>query len=346
MRAHILFLTQSGPRGASSRYRVYQFVPSLQEAGFDVRVLCRATPTGRGVGRLWGNVKEEAEILRAARGADLVFVQKRLFRTNFVKRLRAGSRRLVFDFDDAIFTSPEGTWSNSTRRRVGKRLDAILGNADMTIAGNGFLAEYARVRTQRVEVLPTVIDIGKYATKKHRDSGAPVIGWIGNSVNHRYLDALSDILPGVSNAIPNSRLLVVSDKDYAMSGMKVENRRWSEQSEAGDLLDMDVGIMPLDDDEWTRGKCALKALQYMAAGLPVVCSAVGANREVVTDGVDGYLASRPDDWRDALAALLTSLDRRSRMGRAGREKAEAQYSIDACVPRLVALLRSALAGQG
>lgn len=346
MRERILFLTQSGPRGASSRYRVYQFVPFLKEAGFDIRVLCRATSTGRGFGRLSGNVKEEAAILQAARDADTVFVQKRLFRSNLVKRLRRNSRRLVFDFDDAIFTSPEGSWSSFTRRRVEKRLAAILGNADLVIAGNGFLAEYARARARRVEVLPTVIDIGKYSTKKHRDSEAMVIGWIGNSVNHRYLDALSDILPDVSRSIPDCRLLVVSDKDYAMSGIKVENRRWSEQSEATDLLDMDIGIMPLEDDEWTRGKCALKALQYMAAGLPVVCSSVGANREVITDGVEGYLAARPEEWREALNALLTSAGRRARMGRAGREKVEAQYSIDACVPRLVSLLCSAPVEQG
>lgn len=340
MTQRILFLTQSGRRGASSRYRVYQFLPALQAAGFDAQVLSRSAPATRGLGRLWRGISEEAEILRAARRAEVVFVQKRLFRPRFIGKLQRNSRKLIFDFDDAIFTSPSGDWSVSTRRRVGRRLRAVLAAADLVVAGNQFLADYAAAHAARVEVLPTVIDIAKYRVKSHRESKPIVIGWIGSAVNHRYLDMVSDVLASLAAAVPGCQLLVVSDKEYAIAGIEVENRRWSEQSEVNDLLDMDIGIMPLDDNEWTRGKCALKALQYMAAGLPVVCSDVGANREVVTDGVDGFLVSDDEQWRQALLELTTSAEQRASMGARARAKVMGQYSVDSCAARLVSMLRA------
>jgi glycosyltransferase involved in cell wall biosynthesis len=340
MSERVLFLTQSGRRGASSRYRVFQFLPVLAEAGVDARVLQRAASRGRGIARAWAGLREEAAILRAARAADVVFVQKRLFRARFVARLRRAARRLVFDFDDSIFTSPKGNWSASTRRRTVERLGATLASADLVIVGNRFLADYAGRYAARVEVLPTVIDTERYRPKEHRDQGKVVVGWIGNAVNHRYLDMLSEVLPQLAQTAPGLELLVISDRDYSMPGVTVENRRWSERSEVDDLLDMDIGIMPLEDNDWTRGKCALKALQYMAAGLPVVCSAVGANREVVSDGVDGYLAADAEQWRRALATLAASADLRARMGRCGRDKVQAEYSIESCAPKLADLLRS------
>lgn len=333
----ILFLTVSGRNGASSRYRVYQFLPSFEAAGLDVRVIPPAQRP-RGIMRLLSGMREEADLLKAAAAADVVFIQKRLFGAGFIRRLGRLGKRIVFDFDDSIFTSPAGDWSALTRARVRGRFRAVLGAADLVIAGNSFLAGYAAENgAKSVEVLPTAVDVSRYSVKEHK-AGPVTFGWIGSSVNHRYIDTLADVLPSLAREFGGLRLLVVSDRDYFMDGVEVENRRWSEAREAADILDMDIGLMPLADDGWTRGKCALKALQYMASGVPPVCSAVGANKEVIDHGVDGFLASGSLDWMDALHELIRQPERRAEVGLAARRKVEERYSLDVYAARLAGLL--------
>lgn len=339
MKPRVLFLTISDRHGASSRYRVFQYLPALERAGFLVKVLPPSKAPGRGLARLWSGLAEQWAILKAARDADLVFVQKRLFSAGFVRRLSTLGKPLVFDFDDAIFTSPKSNWSGSTRKRTLGRLDAILSAAEVVITGNNFLRDYSASYARRVEVFPTVVDMERYLTKDHQPDATVVLGWIGHSVNHPYLQSLSEVLGQLARKFPGLRLLVVSDIDFSMSGVQVENRRWSEVAEIKDLLDMDIGLMPLPDDEWSRGKCALKAIQYMASGLPVVCSAVGANREVVRDGVDGYLASNDEQWLGALASLMASPDIRRSFGLAARQRALEHFSLAVAAPRMVSLLQ-------
>lgn len=339
MKPRVLFLTISDRHGASSRYRVFQFLPALESAGFNVKVLLPSKAPGRGLARLWSGLAEQWAILKAAKDADLVFVQKRLFSAGFVRRLSALGKPLVFDLDDAIFTSPKSNWSGSTRRRTLGRLRAILSAAEVVVTGNNFLRDYAVPFARRVEVIPTVVDMERYLTKNHYPSTSVVLGWIGHSVNHPYLQNLAGVLGQLSLQFPGLRLLVVSDIDFSMPGVPVENRRWSEAGEIKDLLDMDIGLMPLPDDEWSRGKCALKAIQYMASGLPVVCSAVGANREVVRDEVDGYLVSNDAQWLTALSSLIASPDIRRSMGEAARQRALERFSLAAAAPRMAALLQ-------
>lgn len=343
MKPRLLFLTISDRHGASSRYRVFQFQPALESAGFDVRVLPPTKAPGRGLARLWSSLVEQRAILKAAQDVDLVFVQKRLFGARFVKRLLKLDKPLVFDLDDAIFTSPKNNWSGSTRHRTLGRLTAIFSAAELVITGNNFLRDYAENFARRVEVLPTVVDMERYLTKGHQPDAPVVLGWIGHSVNHPYLQNLSGVLSRLSTQFPGLRLLVVSDIDFSMPGVQVENRRWSEAGEIKDLLDMDIGLMPLPDDEWSRGKCALKAIQYMASGLPVVCSAVGANQEVVRDGVDGYLVSDDEQWYAALSTLMASTDMQRSFGTAARQRVLEHFSLAAVAPRMVALLHGLVA---
>ncbi|MBI5694791.1 MAG: glycosyltransferase family 4 protein [Nitrospirae bacterium] len=336
----ILFLTIAGRNGASSRYRVYQFLPSLEAAGLEVRVIPPAQKP-RGFGRLVAGLREESELLKASSGSDVIFIQKRLFGARFIGKLAGLGKRIVFDFDDSIFTSPSGGWSWLTRKKVTGRLKAVLGASGLVITGNGFLSSFAESNgARRTEVLQTAVDVSRYTVKEHRP-GPPTLGWIGHSVNHRYIDTLSGVLPSLGREFPGLRLLVVSDKDYFMDGITVENRRWSEAREAADILDMDIGLMPLVDDEWTRGKCALKALQYMASGIPPVCSAVGANNEVVEHGVDGFLARGSLDWMDSLHELIRYPARRAEVGLAARRKVDERYSLHVYADRLAGLLRQA-----
>lgn len=333
MSADVLFLPVSGPRGASSRYRLYQFLPAIEAAGIRYRIQLPPEKPGEGLGRVITAWRDQKTIRTMAAGARVTFIQKRLLPEHLVRGL-ARSGRLIFDFDDAIFTSPSGTRSAHAGRRVERRLHSVLSSAEVVLAGNRYLAEYAVSYAHEVVVLPTVVDTDRYPAKQHGNGDIPVIGWIGHSVNHPYLAAMQPILQPLA-ATQKFRLLIVSDKDLVLSGVEVENRRWSEDTEVADILDMDIGIMPIPDDPWSRGKCGLKALQYMAAGVPVVCAAVGANAEIVRDGTDGYAVTGTEQWRAALAELCASVELRVRLGTAARQRVRDAYSLATATPVLI-----------
>jgi len=333
----ILFLPISGPRGASTRYRVLQFLPALDAAALTYQLHFPPTLPAKGFQRLLISLKERRQITATAEDARTIFIQKRLFPVGQISAL-ARMRPLLFDLDDAIFTSPTGNRSRWAQRRVETRLRHVLASAHVVIAGNRYLCDYARPFAREVVHLPTVLDSSRYPLKVHDAAEDTVVGWIGHSVNHPYLAALGDVLKRLAGRM-RIRLLVVSDRDLTLPGVTVENRRWSEATEVADILAMDVGIMPLPDDPWSRGKCGFKAIQYMAAGIPVVCSAVGANLDIVRDGVDGHCVRTDAQWQDALAELCADAALRQRMGSSARERVCSTYSLEQAVPVLIALLQ-------
>lgn len=340
MSIDILFLPVSGPRGASSRYRIFQFLPAIQAAGYSHCIHLPPTDPGQGLGRIVTSWRDQRTIRDLAAQSQLSFVQKRLLPERLVTAL-ARSGRLMFDFDDAIFTSPTGARSAHASRRVERRLHAVLAAADVVVTGNRYLAEYAAPHARRVTVLPTVVDTDRYPARQHGSRERTLIGWIGHSVNHPYLAAMQPLLQRLA-ATQKFRLLIVSDKDLLLPGIEVENRRWSEASEVADILDMDIGIMPMPDDPWSRGKCGLKALQYMAAGVPVVCAAVGANVDIVRNGVDGFAATTDADWQKGLGELCASVELRAAMGTSARARVLAEYSMHSATPILLELIKSTI----
>lgn len=340
--AEILFLPISGPRGASSRYRVFQFLPAFAAAGWAPIVHLPPESPERGVRRLIRTMQESRQIAALAATTQAVFIQKRLLQEALVESI-ASNRPLLFDFDDSIFTTPNGDHSRLAQRRVESRLRTTLSAARLVVTGNRYLCDYARQYAGHVIHLPTVVDAGRYPAKSHAAKEEIVIGWIGHSVNHPYLAGLEQILRKLS-ASWQIRLLVVSDRDFSMSGVVVENRRWSEAAEVDDILHMDIGIMPMPDDPWSRGKCGLKAIQYMAAGIPVVCAAVGANNEIVRDGIDGYCAVKASDWEASLCELCRSVELRQNLGAAARQRVAAAYSLDAAVPVMLDSISFLLSG--
>ncbi|MBI5785285.1 MAG: glycosyltransferase family 4 protein [Rhodocyclales bacterium] len=340
MSADILFLPVSGPRGASSRYRIFQFLPAIEAAGYSHRIHLPPTGPGQGLGRIVTAWRDQRAIRKLAALAQLSFVQKRLLPERLVAAL-ARSGRLMFDFDDAIFTSPTGDRSVHASRRVERRLQAVLAAADVVLTGNRYLAEYSAPYARHVTVLPTVVDTDRYPARQHGSRDRPVIGWIGHSVNHPYLAAMQPLLQRLA-ATQKFSLLIVSDKDLLLPGIEVENRRWSEATEVADILDMDIGIMPMPDDPWSRGKCGLKALQYMAAGVPVVCAAVGANVDIVRNGIDGFAASGEADWQEGLGELCASAELRAAMGTSARARVAAEYSIRSATPILLQQIESTI----
>jgi glycosyltransferase involved in cell wall biosynthesis len=336
----VLFLTQFDERGASSRCRVYQYLPGLRERGIEATALAELPPV--------------RELVRSARAAEVVYVQKRRLPLPLLLRLRRAATALVFDFDDAIWLQCRpggGVRPAPAVKRL--RLAAILRLADRVVAGNRYLEAYARRFSRSVTVLPTPVDLGRFsrsaqltvhsAQPEHSPSSpcavrrelcAVKLGWVGHADNLPYLRDLEPVFHRLAGEFPGLTLRVVSSAPYRESALPVENVTWSLACESACFSDFEIGLMPLPDDPWTRGKCSYKALEYMAAGLPAVCSPVGMNRDVVRDGETGFLAGDAAAWVDALRRLIREPALRARMGAAGREAVSACYALPLMTDRL------------
>lgn len=249
---------------------------------------------------------------------------------------------MVYDFDDAIFL-PDVSDAN---RRFGwlKRPDKtgeICRLSRHVIVGNGYLEAYARRYTDRVSVIPTTIDTGIYTMKPRvalRD--VPVIGWSGSLTTAKHLQTVIPALQTLRRIHP-FRLKLIGASECHIPGLEVDSKMWNATSEIDDLHSFDIGIMPLPDDSWARGKCGLKALQYMAVGVPTVVSPVGVNAAIIQDGRNGFLASSEAEWVEKLSALLTDESLRARFAREGRRTIEERYSATIHVPRVLHILEQA-----
>jgi glycosyltransferase involved in cell wall biosynthesis len=246
---------------------------------------------------------------------------------------------VVFDMDDALYLPPPGrSGALADARRYRRNLEATAAAADLVLAGNRELS--AHLPHQRVELLPTAIDTERFAPHRRSAASNPSVGWVGHSGNLPYLESLAEPLREISRRHADFRLIVVSDSQPRISGVEVEYRRWSLENEVACFDGIRVGVMPLEDTPWARGKCAFKAIQYMALGLPCVASPVGANRDLVTDGANGFLADSTSEWIEAIDALLSSEELSRRIAAEGRRTVVERYSLDVVSPRLVQLLRS------
>jgi glycosyltransferase involved in cell wall biosynthesis len=309
----ILFLSK-GHDASSTRYRALQFFDRFAKAGF---CPCHKTVSGR--------VGNYIAALLGAREADYVIVLRKTFPPLYLWLLRKVSRRLLFDFDDAIFCNTDGSPS-ATRM---SRFAAITSIADHIFAGNRFLAAHAKEFNPAVSVVPTSIDPANYNARPEKPIDFIDLVWIGSGSTRKYL---MDALPWLALAakhIPNLRLKIIADFDISGGGVTTLPIPWSKDREADDLASAHIGIAPMRDDDWSRGKCALKVLQYMAAGLPVISSAAGVNAEVLEDGACGYLASSPQEWVDRLVKLTGDSSLRRTLGDAGHLRVETAYSNSA-----------------
>lgn len=311
----------------SCRFRIRQFIRPLAGEGIALEV--------EGLGR---DLQERRRSLRrAARFAAVILHRKLLRRVDF-RRLRRHSRRLIYDFDDAVIfrdSNAPGFYSRARRLRF-RRLAA---GADLVLAGNEYLQEQARAAgAGRPVVFPTVVDTDAI-TPRPPAAKQKVIGWMGTSSNFVYLSTLVAPLRDLLSSRPDLVFRVIADRPPELNGLEVDFHRWKERDETEDLAGFSIGVMPLFDDPWTRGKCALKLLQYGAAGLPAVASPVGANLSVIRDGVNGYFAAGPEQWSSRIGQLLDSAEQRERMGRAARRLVEEKYSLSAAAVRLAEIIR-------
>jgi glycosyltransferase involved in cell wall biosynthesis len=307
------------PEHVCCRYRLTAFRPLLEQRSHS---LClRSWPR-----RWW----QWFRLGRELRDADAVIVQRKLPQRWQVRLLRSAARYLLFDFDDAVFLrdsyAPKGLHSTSRLRRFG----TVVGAADAVVAGNVFLAERAQAfAPNRVHVVPTCVDPTHYPLARHKSSRDVHLVWIGSSSTLRGLDAIQPLLDDLGRHVSGLRLKLICDRFFELPHLPVVPCRWSEADEAEDIAAADIGIGWLPDDLWSRGKCGLKVLQYMAAGLPVIANPVGVHFDMVRHGETGFLASSPGEWIDAVRILASDPELRQRMGQAGRLRVERDFSVTA-----------------
>lgn len=349
----VLLLSRYARLGASSRLRSHQYLPYLSQAGFDVTVApLFGDDYVRGLYN--GNISKLA-VLKAyfarlrfiskARQFDLVWVEKEMLPwvPSWIElALLPKNIPLVVDYDDAVFHRYDQHRLSLVRKLLGRKIDAVMRRADVVIVGNEYLSERAKqAGASRVELLPTVVDANRYAVIEKEGTSPVTIGWIGQPSTAGYLDQLAPVLKKMI-AKHSVRVVAIGPKSTQLQHLPIEVRPWSEGTEAAEIQQFDIGIMPLSDDLWEKGKCGYKLIQYMACGKPVVATPVGVNKMIVRQGVNGFLANTEAEWCDAIDVLCRDPALRKRMGDEGRKIMEQNYSLQVAAPRLAKLLRSAV----
>lgn len=339
----VLFLTE-GQHVPASRFRVQQFIPYLESRGIRCTVRPLIPNKYLSLRNRWAQrsltiwkIFQRLRAIADASSFDAVYLQRDLIAipSPFLERLlHRINPRLVFDFDDAITVTMDG---GQDPRQA--KVEEIFRRSQRIVAGNEYLRSLAVPHNSNITVIPTAVDTARY-TPGLRPHGPLIIGWMGTAGNLPYLVKIAPALESLARQ-HSFELRIVSEAAAIPSelrGFNVRHLTWSESTELDDLRSFDIGIMPLPDNPWTRGKCGFKLLQYMAVGIPAVGSAVGVNREILANGA-GLLADDETDWFRTLDALLSDANLRRRYGEAGRQRVVERYSIAANAPALEAVLR-------
>jgi glycosyltransferase involved in cell wall biosynthesis len=315
---HLVALVESESH-VCCRYRITAFRPHLEAAGHTLTVR-----------ELGGSFAQRFRAIGSVRTADVVIVQRKLLSLTELVLLRRSARKLVFDFDDALWLrdSYSGKGFESGRRH--RRFGAMVRRCDAVVAGNRFLADEARRFNPNVAVIPTCVEPAAYPMANHdRPPGEVRLVWVGSSSTLQGLERNRDLLNAVGQAVPGARLKVICDRFPTLDHLPVDPVPWNDATEAAEIADADIGIGWVPDDPWSRGKCGLKLLQYQAAGLAVVANPVGVQADIVRAGETGMQATTADEWVAAVRTLANGPELRRRLGRAGREQAEQKYSVEA-----------------
>jgi glycosyltransferase involved in cell wall biosynthesis len=355
----VLFLVPYPKQGASNRFRVLQFIPYLEAAGIGCRVRPFYSESLWRIlyrpGRFWAklllgilcSLNRLLDLARAV-GCDLVFIHREAYPLGpawFEKLLSLTGKPYVYDFDDALFL-PNVAEPNRFfgRFKCPGKVAGIIRNSRVTVAGNAYLAEYAEsAGAAEVEIVPTVLDTECFRPKPSGKDGGPlVIGWIGSSTTIIFLETYRKVFEKVLGRFGQRvQFRIVGGKLAEPLPDGINCLGWSLESELDQLQSFDLGIMPMPDNEWTRGKCAFKAIEYLAVGIPAVCSPVGMNLEVIENGINGFLPADEDGWIEALYCLIENDELRKNMGSAGRRTIQKKYSVALWAPVLERIIRKA-----
>ena len=358
----VLFLTKYPHAGASSRYRVLQYLPYLDAAGIDYRVQPFMSPTMYALVNQPGRrlhktllaagalVRRVAQLWRCGR-YDLIFLQRECLPLGppLMERLfRRWRIPTIFDYDDALFIvkrSTHNTFVDSFKN--GGRVREIFRLVDCVLAGNDWLRDRAvDAGAATARTLHVAEDLSRYTRRPaHREGPALTLGWLGSPSTEKYLELIREPLRLLCRRHPQLRLVVVGGGAFADAQIPIEHRRWDYAREIDDLHMFDVGLMPLPLEDWSLGKSGGKARTYMAAGVPAVCTGVGFNCELIRDGETGFLVREAADWERAIRRLINDAELRERIAIAARTEVERRYSLEQIGPQFVAVLQE-VAGRG
>lgn len=354
---NILLLSRYTRLGASSRLRTMQYLPALAREGLHVQVThffddayLHALYSGQSAkGSKIRYVSQRIMQMRRLPKPDLIWLEYEalpwvpwMIERSFLPR----GVPIVSDYDDAVFHRYDLHRVALVRWLLGRKIDRIMQRSALVFAGNEYLAHRARrAGALHVEIVPTVVDMSQYTVRSEPTTNTSVqVGWIGTpntweAFGEQLYSQLNDTL-----ATHGARFKAVGAKLEPESVGELDVVSWSEDTEVREIQSMDIGVMPLTDTPWARGKCGYKLIQYMACGLPVVASPVGVNREIVEHGVNGFLAETNEEWQSAIETLLADEELRHRMGAAGRKRVEEHYSLQVWGPRVAQMLRSVADG--
>jgi glycosyltransferase involved in cell wall biosynthesis len=343
----ILFIASHRPdRSPAQRFRFEQYLGYLKQNGFDYDFSYLISEKDDRIFYSPGNLFNKLliflksawlrwkDVVKADK-YDIIFVQREAFMTGssyFEKRFAKSNAKLVFDFDDAIWNHDvsEANRSFGWLKDPGKT-SQIIAVSNLVIAGNAYLAEYARKFNKRVIIIPTTIDTDEYRPKQNSSSANPVvIGWSGSITTIRHFELAIPFLKILKEKYGDKiSIKVIGDGNYQNSQLGIRGIPWKKEEELKELQSIDIGIMPIPDDVWSKGKCGLKGLQYMALEIATVMSPVGVNCDIINDGENGFLASETVEWVDKVSRLIDNPELRTRLGKAARNTVINQYSVKA-----------------
>ncbi|MAE72347.1 MAG: group 1 glycosyl transferase [Gemmatimonadetes bacterium] len=340
--------------GASNRHRIEQHLPALKARGHRVEIFPFADDrlfeilygSGKTIEKLvrvaLRTAARQAHLARAMK-ADVVIVHREAhpFGPPLLEMaLSKGSPSVVYDFDDALWLHNPSTANRLARIfKKPNKTRSLVRIADRVIAGNPFLAESAERWGGDPTVIPTPIDTDRYRLRVHEDRKPVVLGWVGTPSSARYLRPIADVLARVAR----ERAIIVRliGGVHPLPGVPVEHRVWSLEREVDDLTELDIGLMPMEDEPWAHGKCGFKIIQYFGAGLPAVASPYGVNSDLVIEGETGFAPRSRAEWIDSLIELIDDVELRRRMGTRGRELVESSYSLRFTTPTFVRVIEEA-----
>lgn len=324
-----LLIVTNNPERASFRQRIGVYLDIFRDNGINCKVA--KLPTG---------LLARRKLFKKATDFDGLFLHKKRLNSLDAFWVSRYAIKVIYDFDDAVMYSEKHTDRPSRKRQ--KSFNRTVKLADMVIAGNSYLAEHVRESNTSVNVLPTGLDTHTYKPKADlKNNGNLRLVWIGSKSTLGYLAALKPALEEIGSRFDNVVLRIICDVFFDLNNLEVEKCQWSLKTEVIDLAAGDIGLAPLPDNRFTRGKCGFKILQYSASGLPVVASPVGANAEYIQDGTNGFYAVDDSDWIEKISLLLKNSQLRQQMGRAGRQKVK-QFDLKVLGKRLVSLVEGCL----
>jgi glycosyltransferase involved in cell wall biosynthesis len=357
MRKVLIVSLHRKDRSPSQRYRYEQYISFLEHHGFEFRFSPllnekddRTFYSNSSLFRKgWIYFKALAKRTGdwwSANQYDIIFIQREALMTGsvfFEKRFGHSKAKMIFDFDDAIWLHNVST---ANRRfaflKNPLKTGTIIKHSDLVLAGNIYLADYAASFNDNVRIIPTTIDTDKYfPPQRDKNKKTICIGWTGSFSTIQHFATAIPALKKVRDKFGDRvKFKIIGDSNYYCKELETQGIAWSAITEVEDISEIDIGIMPLPDDEWTKGKCGLKGLQYMAIGIPTLMSPVGVNTEIILHGVNGYLPQNEDEWVSILTSLVEDADLRERIGNAGRNTVVERYSVNAWKEKYLAAFNS------